>query len=141
MIYQQYLSIVIKYVVILHFIIFILLYFALFYFYLYLGFPMHCIACPCILLVSHFTCIKGLLSPLAAQAYKLQVVPSRQSSEPHSLLKPNTVLLTWQLKHINPRYFPLDSYQNLILFSKQPLSFSLVLHITSKNITQEKSLY
>jgi len=55
---------------------------------LHMHFPMHCIAfscicaftciaCPCILLVSHFTYIKGFLSPLAAQAYKLQVVASR----------------------------------------------------------------
>jgi len=68
---------------------------------LHMHFPLHCIAfpcictftciaCPCILLVSHFTCIKGFLSPLLAQAYKLQVV----------------------------------SHQNLILSSKQTLSFS-----------------
>ena len=36
-----------------------------------------CIACPRILLVSHYTCIKEFLTPLAAQAYKSQVVSSR----------------------------------------------------------------
>ena len=36
-----------------------------------------CIACPRILLVSHYTCIKEFLIPLAAQAYKPQVVSSR----------------------------------------------------------------
>jgi len=50
-----------------------------------------CIVYPCILLVSHFSYIKGFLSRLAAQAYKPQVVPSRYSSESQSFLKANKV--------------------------------------------------
>ena len=55
---------------------------------LYMHFSMHwitypsiciftCTICLYILLVSHFTCIKGFLSPLSAQTYKPRVVPSR----------------------------------------------------------------
>ena len=72
---------------------------------LHMHFSMHEITCSCIcistctgylcsFLVSHFTCIKGFLDSLAAQAYKLQVVFSRQLSETYSFFKANTVLLT-----------------------------------------------